>query len=192
MRIVTLTTLLMLGTTSAAFAQTPPADNPAPANSGAPADALTRPNTVINGQDVKMPADTNIPVAPGVYTQSAGSGAIPSLPLQVMSVNGIQYVTGGVSDEELAELKSKDHDFNVQLLMTGTGGAYVSEAMVRVLDDKGGEVMPIVKGAGPYFYVNLKPGKYVVEVTAKQGGIKTANVDVPTVGSVKPILRFTE
>lgn len=138
---------------------------------------------------------TAAPVSPSVarngeIIESRGAGAIPSLPLTIYEANGIKYVTGGVGDEEVAQLKSVDRDFNTQILLTANQGEYLSSAMIRVLDSQGSELLA-VDGAGPYFYTNLKPGSYTIEVTDPQGGLKSTKVRVPTVGAVREQMRFT-
>jgi hypothetical protein len=126
----------------------------------------------------------------GEVIDSMGSGAIPALPIQMMEANGIQYITGGVGDEEEAQIKSMQHQFNLRVLMTGSQGEYLSNAMVRVMDASGNQVLS-VSGAGPYFYTRLNPGTYTVEVTAPQGGIKKATVHVPASGAVNQDFRFS-
>ena len=122
-----------------------------------------------------------------------GSGAIPALPLEVQNNNGISYITGGIGDEEEAELKAKGPDFNVHVLLTSTGGDYISEVMVRVLDgkDQSKQVMES-DSTGPYFFVSLPAGNYVIEATAKEGGIKKIKVHVPAKGIVKDQIVFQE
>lgn len=157
-------------------------------------------NSAFAQDAMPQPADDNMqpmaaqPAQPqeSIAQMSEGSGAIPPLPLEVKGYGDIKYVTGGVSDERLAELKSMGSDYNLQLLLATPSGGYISEAQLRILDTGGNEVLPMVQGVGPYFYAHLKPGKYQLEVTAKQGGIKTQNVTVPASGAVKPVMRFNE
>src|SRR5690606_10955023 len=95
--------------------------------------------------------------------------------------NDITYVTGGVGDEEMEMLREVGSDFNVQLMLAASGGAYISNAFIRILDSAGTELMS-AKDAGPYLYVSLPPGKYTFDVTAPQGGIKNATITAPARG----------
>jgi hypothetical protein len=122
--------------------------------------------------------------ASSVAAQSGGAGAIPALPLDVQSKNGISYLTGGVSDEEEAELKAKKSEFNLHVLMSAPAGAYVSNVMTRILDNKGAEILS-ADNTGPYFYAKLPAGTYSVEMTTTQGGSKKFAVKVPTKGSAR-------
>jgi hypothetical protein len=126
----------------------------------------------------------------GETIMSQGGGATPDLPLTIMETNGIRFITGGIGEEEEAQLKSVSRDFNTQVLVTGQQGEYLSGAMVRVLNEQGAEVLA-TDGAGPYFFTQLPPGNYTVEVTAQQGGIKKSALHVPQTGTAKEHFRFT-
>ena len=145
-----------------------------------PAEAVAPPATISQ----RMPV-------PSAGIDSAVGGAIPALPLEIRTVGDVRYITGGVGDEEMAQLAMVEKDYNVRMLFAGISGAYVSGAMVRVMNESG-QILLTADGAGPYLYMSLQPGKYTVEVTAPEGGIKTASVSVPASGFIKPIMRFTE
>ncbi len=131
-------------------------------------------------------------VAPnGEVFDSRGGDAIPALPLEIRTVGNIRYITGGVGEEEKAQLKMVENDYNMRLLIVGKDGAYISGAMVRIMDNDGRIVLS-TGGAGPFLYASMPAGVYAVEVTAPEGGIKTTSVKVPATAFVKPIMRFTE
>jgi len=111
--------------------------------------------------------NTVTPQSGGIDSQ--GSGAIPALPLPVQSAGGVTYLSGGVGDEELAELKSKEKEFNVHLMMTAPGGAFVSDVHLRIVDANGAAVLDI-SNAGPYVYAHVKPGNYKIDATVADGG----------------------
>lgn len=137
-----------------------------------------------------LPGDPYAP-SEGAAGFSAGSGAIPALPLEVKSENGITYVTGGIGDEEMAQLKAQQGNFNVQVLLTAQHGEYLGEALARVIGADGAD-LAVIENAGPYVYVQLKPGSYTFEVTAKEGGIRKFEFTVPPQHTVKQVLRFSE
>lgn len=131
-------------------------------------------------------------VAPdGEVFDSRGGDAIPALPLEIRTVGDIRYITGGVGDEEKAQLAMVENDFNMRMLIAGTGGAFISGAMVRVMD-KDNRLVLSTDGVGPYLYAFMPAGTYTFEVTAPEGGIKTTKVTVPPTAFVKPVMRFTE
>jgi hypothetical protein len=121
---------------------------------------------------------------------SIGSGAIPDLPLQVREANGISYLTGGIGDEEEAQIKSSQHQYNTRLLLTATGGEYISEANVNI--SKAGSSVLSADGVGPYFYTQLPPGSYSAVITTKAGVSKTVKFKVPASGAYSQHLVFAE
>lgn len=145
---------------------------------------MTQPTSEVQPQSFH-----NMMPAAGINSQ--GGGAIPALPLEIHMADNIRYITGGVGEEEMAQLKMVEHEYNFRLLLTGVGGAYISDATVRITDSSGRLILS-TDGAGPYLYATLAPGSYKLEITAPEGGIKTAAVKVPEKGFIKPAVRFTE
>ena len=113
--------------------------------------------------------------APAV--DSEGGGAIPSLPLEVLTQNGVTYVNGGIGDEEMAELKAKASEFNLHVMISAKGGAYISDVALRVTDEKGNALV-LIADAGPYFYAKLQPGHYVLETSTKEGKVTKKKLSV--------------
>jgi len=128
--------------------------------------------------------------APGSMIDSVGDGAIPALPLEVQNSNGISYINGGVGDEEVAELKSKEQDFNVHVLVSAPQGEFISDVTLTVTDSKGQSLLT-VNDAGPYFYAQLLPGTYMLQGTAG-GEKKNISIKVPKSGAIKKQLSFGE
>ncbi|MFW0777674.1 MAG: hypothetical protein ACN2B6_08160 [Rickettsiales bacterium] len=125
----------------------------------------------------------------GEIIDSTGGGAIPALPLTVMSNGTMKYVTGGIGEEELLQLKNMENDFNVRMLIASKDGQFVGDATVRVVDTKD-TVLFTVPEAGPYFYVSLPAGKYIFEVTDDTGNLRTVTVKAPASGHSEPVVRF--
>jgi hypothetical protein len=146
-----------------------------------------------SGGTVSSSGYSETPVTPvardGEIIQSQGSDAIPALPLTVFTSRSVKYVTGGVGDEELAQLKSIENDFNMRLLIARTEGNYIGDATVRILDSSGAEVIAI-GDAGPYVYASLMPGTYTVEVTTADGMSKRVTTKVPQAPGSKAVVRF--
>lgn len=141
------------------------------------------------GDETAMPAGTTFRDRHGDLVDSTGGGAIPALPLEVMNAGGVHYITGGIGDEELAQLKSVEGDFNLQALIASTAGEYMGGLHVRVLGEDGQQILQ-ADDAGPYFYAALPAGHYTIEVTNREGVAKAGQVNVPAKGLVKPVLRF--
>lgn len=125
----------------------------------------------------------------GEVIRSEGADAIPALPLTVMSNGTMKYVTGGIGEEELAQLKSLENDFNVRMLIAGTDGSFVGDVTVRVVDTKD-TVLFTVPDAGPYFYLSLPPADYIFEVSTPRGNMRSVKVKAPATGHSEPVVRF--
>jgi len=121
---------------------------------------------------------------------SEGGGAIPSLPLEVQSMGGVTFITGGIGDEELEQIKASEHDYNLHILMSATGGAFVSDVDLRLTDATGKELVSI-QGAGPYFYAKLPAGSYTVELN-DSGESKKIPVKIGTNSNIKKVVEFKE
>ena len=83
----------------------------------------------------------------------------------IQSAGGIRYVSGGIGESERAELNALSSQFNLHLLFATQGsGEYLSAVRVNILDARSGPVLT-AESKGPWFYAQLPPGDYSVEVT---------------------------
>jgi len=85
--------------------------------------------------------------------------------LQVKTQNGVAYVSGGVSHDEEAAIKSMGKGFNLKLTLAESTGGYMGGAHVRIDNVKGTAVLD-TQSDGPLFFVKLEPGTYKIHVTA--------------------------
>lgn len=74
------------------------------------------------------------------------------------------YVSGGIGDEEVDEIRQRERDFNLKLLFAERDGSYLGSVDVVVLDPKGEAVLE-VNSAGPFLLAKLPPGSYVIKVS---------------------------
>ena len=84
---------------------------------------------------------------------------------QVHQSGGINYITGGVSEEERAVLNGMARDFNVKMIFATRQGEYLSDTEVVVSSGRGQTVLE-TKSNGPWFYARLPAGQYQVAVTS--------------------------
>lgn len=92
-------------------------------------------------------------------------GSAVSAQAQVMKdeKSGVAYVSGGVGEEELAELKKQEPDYDLKLYFTAGKGEFLASVPVTIEDAKGGRVLETIT-QGPILLAKLKPGKYKVSV----------------------------
>ncbi|WP_242470779.1 carboxypeptidase-like regulatory domain-containing protein [Thiocystis violacea] len=110
---------------------------------------------------------------------SASPSSIPSSSV-IKSEGGIPYVSGGVGESERSELKALASQFNLHLLFATQGsGEYLSAVRVNILDARRESVLT-AESKGPWFYAQLPPGDYSLEVTptGPRGQDETQRKDV--------------
>ena len=103
------------------------------------------------------------------YTPDAedtGPGWLPPGNLiQVQDYRGIRYASGGVGESERAELNALSGQFNLRLLFAMQGsGDYLADTKVIIVDKRGETVLSAASN-GPWFYAQLPPGTYTVEIS---------------------------
>lgn len=98
---------------------------------------------------------------------NSGSGWLPPGGLiQVQDHRGIRYASGGVGESERAELNVLSQQFNLRLLFAMQGsGDYLSDVRVNIIGARG-ETILSAKSNGPWFFAQLPPGVYTVDVDA--------------------------
>jgi hypothetical protein len=81
---------------------------------------------------------------------------------------GITYVSGGVSGEELQALTAGKSGYSLWVTTAAVrSGAHLADARARVLDSQRQVVLDVVMD-GPWLFANLPVGTYTVEVTFEQ------------------------
>lgn len=170
-KILTAMFALSVSTASLAYAQgsnfNQTLDNQMRLQSGAPVATTTTSTRVVNAVPPIPPAGIDVPYEPsaGVINQpGSNEGAIPALPLEIMSSGEIRFISGGISDELESQLKDVQNQFNVRVLMTDVNGGYIADATVKLLDSEGNQILHVMN-AGPYFYAAVKMGTYTFEAT---------------------------
>jgi hypothetical protein len=85
--------------------------------------------------------------------------------LEIKTDGDLRYVSGGIGESERVELDALSSQFNLRLLFATEGsGEYLSSVKVNILDTRGGPVLS-AQSKGPWFFAQLPPGDYSVEVT---------------------------
>lgn len=78
------------------------------------------------------------------------------------SASGIQYMTGGIGEDEAIAMKKIAKQFSLNLMFSeGDEGGLITDVNVVILNTEGKTVFSI-KGAKPLLYVNLPSGQYRV------------------------------
>ena len=111
-----------------------------------------------------MPASAEDSYTPDA--EDTGPGWLPpSDRIQVQDYRGVRYTSGGVGESERAELNALSGQFNLRLLFAmQSSGDYLADIKVIIVD-KRGETVLSAESNGPWFYAQLPPGTYTVEVS---------------------------
>lgn len=98
------------------------------------------------------------------------------------TASGINFVNGGVGEEEGADISRSAKHFSLQLLLTaGESGGWIPDASVLIIDENGMAIFT-KKKAGPRLYIDLPAGKYQIigqHLNVKQSTIITLIGDKP-------------
>lgn len=81
---------------------------------------------------------------------------------QVLQVNGIAYVSGGVGEDEAKAMRAVAGRFNVRLgFYNAKGGEALSDVTVSLVDGDGKRRLRVVS-SGPLLYMQVPAGAYTV------------------------------
>ncbi|MBF0537182.1 MAG: hypothetical protein HQL03_02905 [Nitrospirae bacterium] len=93
------------------------------------------------------------------------------------SIDGIQYLSGGIGVDERAQIeKMARGKYNVKLVFAVAAGNYLGNIPVEIQDKKGNKVLS-VEIEGPWFYVNLPRGAYTIKANL-DGKVKVHRLTV--------------
>ena len=98
------------------------------------------------------------------------------------TASGINFVNGGIGEEEGADIRRSAKHFSLQLLFTdGAVGAWIIDVSVLIIDSNGITAFT-KKKAGPMLYIDLPAGKYQVigkYLDVRQSKIVTLRAEKP-------------
>ena len=91
-----------------------------------------------------------------------GSSAFAQPPKIISTKNGMQYMTGGIGEEDAGAMRAQAKKYTLNLLFSeGTSGRWVTDANVNIYDEASNLVFRIIQ-AKPMLYVNLPAGTYTI------------------------------
>ena len=76
-------------------------------------------------------------------------------------VGNVEYVTGGIGDEERTAIEAVKNNYNLHVTSAGADGAYVGNTHLSILDSANTSILE--SDTGPLFYAKLADGTYTVE-----------------------------
>jgi hypothetical protein len=101
-------------------------------------------------------------LAAGALTLAAVAGSVGAM-MEGQTDAGGQYISGGVSINELSEMKAQAERYTLWLVTAARGsGAYLAGVPVRITNQQG-ELVLEHEMDGPWLMADLQPGRYQVE-----------------------------
>lgn len=98
---------------------------------------------------------------------------------------GFPYLSGGVSSNERQIMEGLGKDYNVKITFAERGGAYLADVSLIITGTKGTEIVAATAN-GPWFFIQLPPGRYTVKATFNG---QTKSTDAFTVAKDKTVRR---
>jgi hypothetical protein len=123
-------------------------------------------------------------------TQAVAAELPPSIVItEGKTAQGFPYVSGGVGADERAALEERGKAFNVKLAFAEQRGPYLADVNVMIVDGQGAEILSLAS-AGPWFYIQLPPGRYNVKATYNGQTKEIRNLQVPKDKAVSRVLTW--
>lgn len=124
----------------------------------------------------------------GAIAGSLLAGAAAAIELQ--SAAGVDFVSGGVGEEERAEMQLVLPDYSLKITTVARSGQYLSGVEVELRGIDGAPVLKIVTD-GPWLLARLPPGRYELRLSY-EGIAQTRQVSIPQTGRRELVVRWEE
>ena len=105
---------------------------------------------------------------------------------QGKTAQGFRYLSGGVSLEERRSMEAKAGEYNLRLTFAAKSGQYIADVRLVIQDEKGNEIIT-TRTEGPWFFIDLPPGKYNIKAAFKG---ETREIRSLPVSKEKSVRRF--
>jgi len=89
--------------------------------------------------------------------------AMPVLALEERSEGDVRFITGGVGETEIAEIKAIASGYSLQVLTADRAGQFISGVHVTI--QRGNKSILDIDLDGPFLLVKLAPGSYRLRAT---------------------------
>ncbi len=96
-----------------------------------------------------------------VQAQPAGGGVPP-----MKGDGAARYVCGGIGLDESTAMRAAMKKHPLSLLLARADGAYLANVDVKIKNAKGGQALAL-QADGPVCLIDLPPGRYTVEASAR-------------------------
>lgn len=115
----------------------------------------------------------------------AASAAI----VEGQTANNRRYVSGGIGQDEVEQLKQMSDKFSLQLIVSSRSGAYLADMQVSIIGANSVKVLDAPLDA-PWLLVDLAPGTYKVFVAHQGGQTHERNVTITSGKKTELVVQF--
>lgn len=110
----------------------------------------------------------SVAISAPVYAAHQRWSEIPLIPTETPAKldADVKYATGGIGEDERAELEASKPQYNVHITNARKTGEFLEDTRTVISRKNGKEFEPLLDvNAGPLLYVELAPGSYQAEAT---------------------------
>lgn len=105
------------------------------------------------------------------------------------TMNGRRYVSGGIGQDEVEQIKQMSDKFTLQLIVSSRSGAYLANMQVSITGANSQKVLDAPLDA-PWLLVDLAPGMYKVFVMHRNGQTQERNVTIASGKKTELVVQF--
>ena len=125
------------------------------------------------------------PIAVFMFALLSATGVIAAEtvePLVPESSEGVRYLSGGIGEDELAQIEAAKASYNVKILLAEKSGHYISGVHLTLSTLLGDKLVDI-PSAGPFVLLQVPGGTYQIEA-AYEGHAQQQRI---TINGTRPL-----
>lgn len=90
---------------------------------------------------------------------------------------GIAFLSGGIGQREREILKEMGKDYPLKLIFSNKKGEYLSDVVVKILDENGKTILITVSN-GPWLFIDLPTGIYDLEASLRSDRKRISQIPI--------------
>ena len=131
------------------------------------------------------------PIAALMFALFSATGVIAAEtvePLIPESSEGVRYLSGGIGEDELAQIEAAKASYNVKILLAEKSGHYISGVHLTLSTLLGDKLVDI-PSAGPFVLLQVPGGTYQIEA-AYEGHAQQQRITISGTRPLSTVFRW--
>ena len=131
------------------------------------------------------------PIAVFMFALFSAAGVIAAEtvePLLPESSEGVRYLSGGIGEDELAQIEAAKASYNVKILLAEKSGHYISGVHLTLSTLLGDKLVDI-PSAGPFVLLQVPSGTYQIEA-AYEGHAQQQRITISGTRPLSTVFRW--